>query len=105
MSLWRDSLGCVTASMETNTSAGCATLLVPLLATACATLLAASFASPLEVRKHARMAKPALRCASLTLNAATCELNSYGKAAEFLLVDAPLSPANHTRNATVVTRI
>ena len=89
MSLWRDSLGCVTASMETNTSAGCATLLVPLLATACATLLAASFASPLEVRKHARMAKPALRCASLTLNAATCELNGYGKAAEFLLVDAP----------------
>ena len=98
MSLWRDSLGCVTASMETNTSAGCATLLVPLLATECATLLAASFASPLEVRKHARMAKPALRCASLTLNAATCELNSYGKAAEFLLVDAPLPPAEpHTQ--------
>jgi len=98
ISLWRDSLGCVTASMETNTSAGCATLLVPLLATACATLLAASFASPLEVRKHARMAKPALRCASLTLNAATCELNSYDKAAEFLLVDAPLPPAEpHTQ--------
>ena len=96
--LWRDSLGCVTASMEMNTSAGCATLIVPLLATARATLLAASFASPLEVRKHARMAKPALRCASLTLNAATCELNSYGKAAEFLLVDAPLPPAEpHTQ--------
>jgi hypothetical protein len=60
---------------------------------------------PLEVRKHARMAKPALRCASLTLNAATCELNSYGTAAEFLLVDAPLPLRSHTRNATVVTRI
>ena len=34
---------------------------------------------------HARMAKPAVRCASLTLNAATCELNGYGKAAEILL--------------------
>ena len=74
-----------TASIETNASTGCSTLLDALLATACATHLAASFASPLEDRKHARMAKPALRCASLTLNAATCELNGYGKAAEILL--------------------
>ena len=74
-----------TASIETNASAGCSTLLGELLATARATLLAASFASPLEVRKNARMAKPALVCASLTLNAANCELNGYGKAHEFLL--------------------
>jgi hypothetical protein len=55
-----------------------------------------------------RMAKPAVGCTSLTLNAATCELNGYSRPAEFLLDGrAPPRPPlrNHTRNVTVVIRV
>jgi len=83
--------------MEVNVSAGCSTLLGTLFSAGCSTLLAGSRASPLEVRKNARIAEYTAARSCVALRVTELRLNGNEDERHY---DAVLSKYMHTHAHT-----
>ena len=83
--------------MELNVSAGCSTLLGTLFSAGCSTLLAGSRASPLEVRKNARMTQYTAARSCVALRVTELRLNGNEDERHY---DAVLNKYMHTHAHT-----
>ena len=83
--------------MELNVSAGCSTLLGTLFSAGCSTLLAGSRASPLEVRKNARMTQYTAARSCVAMRVTELRLNGNEDERHY---DAVLNNYMHTHTHT-----